>query len=134
MRPPTRSRRCGHALANELTSPGRCDGRARVRTGLDVAALDRLRHAQQPAGRIARDILTLPELVRLALADNSVTAHDADTPGPWTVETLLADGEPLAEWTVPQRVALLRRLADESLQSPVRGGRSARRGRTRPLG
>ena len=102
----------------------------RTRGGLENASqavLNEWRHAQQPAARVPRDLLTVPELLRLALAGHESAATDpdaaagvdADPDAPWSVETLLDGEEPIAAWSVAQRTAFLRRLADESLLNQV---------------
>ena len=97
----------------------------RCAPALDDDALHTLRHSQQAAGRVPRNLLTLPELVRLAL-DTSDDDEDGDggrSQDP--VLALLGDERPIAEWTVAERTAFLRRLVDESLASTVRGRRAS---------
>ena len=99
---------------------------------LDADGLEEVRRLQRPASRVPRDLVTLPELLRLALTaeDGSDVDGDGeeeddddqdDDGDKWTVAGLLASDRTLADWTVAQRTAFLRRLADESMQSSVRG-------------
>ena len=88
---------------------------------LDDDALHTLRHSQQAAGRVPRNLLTLPELVRLALdtSDDGEDGENGRSQDP--IMALLSDERPIADWTVAERTAFLRRLVDESLASTVRG-------------